>query len=114
MVPTVTKNLQMFWGVIPDFLEGGKIPVSAGGADAALAHSHTNDLRLPTALRLNAPSGVRWNKWDGRGQWDSRKTEGGGLKGVEMVGEAGSRDRGLHLWGGLLHYWGFKGFMFDF
>lgn len=79
----------MFWGVIPDFLEGGKIPASAVGRDAALARSHTNDLRLPTAIQLNAPSGVRWNKWDGRGRWDGRKTQGGGLKGAEMAEEAG-------------------------
>lgn len=35
-----------------------------------LTQVHTLNLKLwlPTAFRLNAPSAVRWNKWDERGQ----------------------------------------------
>lgn len=49
--------------------------------------------RLPTAVRLNALSGVRWNKvgWER----ESRQTKGGGLKGIEMTKEAGLFGMGL-------------------
>lgn len=48
--------------VIPNFL-GVRIPEGSGGTNAAVVHSHTQTPnlrpRLPTAFRLNAPSGVR-------------------------------------------------------
>lgn len=48
--------------VIPNFL-GVRVPEGRGGTNAAVVHSHTRTLnlrpRLPTAFRLNAPSGVR-------------------------------------------------------
>lgn len=55
---------------------------------------------LPTAFRLNAPSGVRWNKWDERGGQRGREREEkqrrGGLKGVELTVEAGLHGRRLN------------------
>lgn len=74
---THTKAAVQLVQVIPDFLEGAKEKIRVKGNIHTTAGSLNNQMNmspwLPAAFRLNAPSGVKWNKWDERG--GHRETE---------------------------------------
>lgn len=106
--PKSNKETAQLEEVIPDCLDRARVQeAEEKPMQHLLSQTHNVNLgpRPPRAFRLNAPSGVRWNKWDGRGgQWERErergKPEGGGLKAVEMTEEAGLHGRGLNLGGG--------------